>query len=46
MTKAIVKKPIKIPTVIPALHNVILTLWSLIMFVGTAYAAIQDSVKH
>eukprot|EP01025_Chloroclados_australasicus_P038350 TRINITY_DN39435_c0_g1_i1.p2 TRINITY_DN39435_c0_g1~~TRINITY_DN39435_c0_g1_i1.p2 ORF type:complete len:255 (+),score=4.27 TRINITY_DN39435_c0_g1_i1:162-926(+) len=44
--KAVVKKPITVPVAVPAVHNIILAVWSLIMFLGTAVAVIQESVAY
>jgi len=35
--RCVIRSPIRLPRIIPALHNVILCLGSLVMFIGTGW---------
>lgn len=39
--KLVIRHPVKVPTWIAAVHNLILCIGSLIMFIGTAYESLQ-----
>ena len=46
LLKKCIQRPVKVPTVIAATHNLILCLGSLVMFVGTAYESMKVGYKR
>lgn len=41
LLKKCIQRPVKVPTIIAATHNLVLCLGSLVMFIGTAYESLK-----
>ncbi len=46
LLKKRIQRPVEVPTVVAATHNLILCVGSLVMFVGTAYESLKVAYKQ